>query len=349
MVRRAALPALLGILILGSLGLRPPAGPPKPPARLSETGLYASDGRIAADALPYSPQYPLWSDGAGKGRWIHLPQGQAIDGLDLGAWRFPVGTRLWKEFVFGGRRVETRMLWLARPGQWVYAAYAWRPDQSDADLVPEEGQRDAVALGNGLHHDIPSLEDCRSCHATGGPEVLGFTALQLSPDRDPNAPHAEPLTPDMVTLASLIRRGLLKTAEAPALLAAPPRIAAASPTERAALGYFVGNCAFCHQPSNPIPHVALDLRHTAAAERGLGAVGQASFHSVPGAEAPQALCPGDPARSAVLYRMASRSPSSQMPPLGTVLPDAEALALMKRWIAELKDAPAMRAKGSSRP
>lgn len=340
MVRRAALPALLGMLILGSLGLRPPTGPPQPPARLSETGLYAGDGGIAADALPYSPQYPLWSDGAGKGRWIHLPQGQVIDGRDLDAWRFPVGTRLWKEFVFGGRRVETRMLWLARPGQWVFAAYAWRADQSDADLVPAEGQRDAAALGNGLHHDIPSLEDCRSCHATGGPEVLGFTALQLSPDRDPNAPHAEPLTPDMVTLATLIRRGLLRTADAPALLAAPPRIAAASPTERAALGYFVGNCAFCHQPSNPIPHVALDLRHTAATEHALGAVGQASFHGVPGTDAPQELCPGDPTRSAVLYRMASRSPSSQMPPLGTVMPDAEALALMTRWIPELKDAPA---------
>ena len=342
---RAALPALLGTLaivamVLGSLGLRRPVEPPHPPARLSETGLYDRSGAVAADALPYSPQYPLWSDGAGKGRWIRLPQGQAIDGRDLDAWRFPVGTRLWKEFAFGGRKVETRMLWLARPGQWIFAAYAWRPDQSDADLVPAEGQRDAAALAGGRSHDIPSLEDCRSCHATGGPEVLGFTALQLSPDRDPNAPHAEPLTPDMVTLASLIRRGLLKTAGAPALLAAPPRIAAATPTERAALGYFVGNCAFCHQPSNPIPHVALDLRHTAGAERALGAVGQASFHSVPGAEAPQALCPGDPARSAVLYRMASRSPSSQMPPLGTVLPDAEALALLKRWIAELKDAPA---------
>jgi len=37
-----------------------------------------------------------------------------------------------------------------------------------------------------LHND-----DCRACHEGRTTPVLGFSALQLSPDRDPNAPHAQ--------------------------------------------------------------------------------------------------------------------------------------------------------------
>src|SRR5947209_7643500 len=83
----------------------------RPPVHLRETGLYApgSSERIATDALPFSPQYPLWSDGAEKRRWIRLPRGTQIDARDPDHWVFPVGTRIWKEFSLG-RRLETRML-----------------------------------------------------------------------------------------------------------------------------------------------------------------------------------------------------------------------------------------------
>ena len=68
--------------------------------------------------------------------------------------------------------------------------------------------------------------------------VLGFTALQLSDDRDPRAPHAETLTPDMVTLRTLITDGRLSPTPA-SLLESPPRIRAVTPTARAAMGYLV--------------------------------------------------------------------------------------------------------------
>jgi hypothetical protein len=44
--------------------------------------------------------------------------------------------------------------------------------------------------------------------------------------------------------------------------------------------------------------------------------------------------PSAPARSALLARMRSRRPSSQMPPLGTVLSDAQAIAAVAQWIDE---------------
>jgi len=43
--------------------------------------------------------------------------------------------------------------------------------------------------------------------------------------------------------------------------------------------------------------------------------------------------PGAPDGSALLVRMRSRAPSSQMPPLGTVLRDQQAVDIFTRWIA----------------
>jgi hypothetical protein len=44
---------------------------------------------------------------------------------------------------------------------------------------------------------------------------------------------------------------------------------------------------------------------------------------------------GEPDRSALMQRVASRYPALQMPPLGTELADDEAVALLRRWIAEV--------------
>lgn len=345
MVRR--LPsALLSLALLGACAL---AGTPMPPARLSETGLYEGRGtaRVAKANLAYSPQYPLWTDGAAKARWIFLPKGARIDTRDADAWAFPVGTKLWKQFSFGGRKVETRMIWRAGADAWVFASYHWREDQTDADLVSDAGLRDVAEVAPGRFHSIPSLQDCRGCHgngtpAQGGVELLGFTALQLSPDRDPLAPHAEALRPGMVTLSTLAERRLL-TDHAEAWRRTPPRIQATSAQGRAALGYLSANCGSCHQPSNPIPHVTLDLKHLVATKDAASApgvrsaVGRIADRGLPDREpgTAQLIAPGDPAHSLLLHRMATRSPSTQMPPLGTVRVDDEGVALVKAWIEEM--------------
>ena len=44
------------------------------------------------------------------------------------------------------------------------------------------------------------------------------------------------------------------------------------------------------------------------------------------------------AQASVLpLRMRSRDPRVQMPPLGTSVPDTEAIALIERWINEIKE------------
>jgi hypothetical protein len=321
-------------------------GPLAPPTRLSETGLYVAtgEGRLQIDPRnrPYSPQYPLWSDGAGKSRWVYLPEGATIDISNLDRWEFPVGTRFWKEFAWDGRKVETRFLWKASEEGWVFASYAWNDEQTDAILAPEEGLPNLYEFAPGARHTIPSVSDCRACHDSARTEILGFNTLQLSDDRDPNAPHAEPFEPGMATLRTLMMEGVLQPPRSD-IVRRPPRIAGDAVT-RTAIGYLSANCGHCHNHEGTLASVGLFLKHVSAArawqEEGVArtAVGHRSDWQIPGAAEGESyrINPGVPDLSAVLRRMRSRRPSSQMPPIGTVLPDREGIAALERWVLQLR-------------
>lgn len=330
----------LAVAVLQSAGALSQDAAPKAPDRLEETGLYADFATLTINPgnLAFAPQYPLWSDGATKRRWIALPPGTAIDGSDPDAWVFPVGTRVWKEFSFNGRRIETRFMERQADGQWLYAAYAWSEDGREALRVSERGRRNAFALSGGRSHAIPGVGDCKVCHQGGRSEILGFSALQLSPDRDQGAVHGEPRPQDGVDLQVLIEKGLL-TGTPEALRAHPPRIPAASATERAALGYMHGNCGHCHNPQGSLQNLGLFLRQMLGAEGASAAastIGQPLRKPAPG-QSPEAVLridAGHPERSALLERVGSRYPALQMPPLGTELVDEEAVALLRRWVRD---------------
>ena len=318
----------------------PALGAQSLPERLSQTGLYAdlATKQVAPDLLAFTPQYPLWSDGARKSRWISLPAGTSIDARDPDAWVFPVGTRLWKEFAYE-RRVETRYIELTADG-WVFATYRWLDDESEALLAPKFGQRAVYEVAGGVQYDLPARTDCRACHEGNVSRVLGFSALQLSGARDPGAPHAEPLRPGDVDLAMLVRQGWVKGLPA-ALVAFAPEIPARSATERAALGYLHGNCANCHNTRGPLAdldfslEVRLDAGVAAARPAALATGLERTARFQPAGSAPMArFAPGRPEASLVLQRMARRDPISQMPPLGTKVVDREALALVERWIRD---------------
>jgi hypothetical protein len=331
-----------GAALPGAAILAARADVPEPPARLSATGLFApgSPSTPSADAREYSPQYPLWSDGLSKRRWIHIPAGTHIDATRRDDWQFPVGTRFWKEFSLGDRRIETRMLWRASDTRWVFATYAWSEDGSDARLVPEDGAPTAVEVARGRHHAIPSRPDCTACHGTE-PKPLGFNALQLSTDRDPHAIHGEPARPGRLSLRDLVAEGVLEPAS-PALVTAPPRIRTASPETRAVLGYLAANCGTCHNgtgavsAAGPVIRIS-DLQADGdAVARAL--VGQRTRWQVPGVAAGASVLvnPEAPESSAIVARMRSRSPSSQMPPLGTVIRDEAAVERLAAWIGTLQ-------------
>ena len=312
----------------------------EPPARLSDTGLYApgSTTQIRAGIVAFTPQYPLWSDAADKRRWLRLPAGQAIDASNPDAWSFPPGTQLWKEFSHAGRPVETRTIERLADGSWRFASYVWRDDGRDADLAPARGTNLPVSAAPNGRYTVPARGDCLACHGATAVPVLGVSALQLSPDRDPLAVHGQPLRSGDADLRSLVARGALRKLP-PALLAQPPRIAADTPTERAALGYLHANCGHCHNRSgNQVP-LPLTLAQSAAEPQAsrmqaLRSVVEApSRYWPPGmASQTQVVVPGQAQASVLALRMQSRQPQMQMPPLGTDAPDAEGLALITRWI-----------------
>ena len=327
------------LLPSGAVAAEPPAPLPR---RLSEVGLFApgSPLEIRPELVPFSPQYPLWSDGAEKRRWLELPPGTSVNAADIDAWEFPPGTRLFKEFALAGRPVETRLIERLGDGSWRFATYVWREDGSDADLAPAYGIRRLPRAGapNG-RYAIPSEYDCRACHEGSAGPVLGFSALQLSGDRDAFAPNAEAL--DLDQLRAFVERGIVRNLP-PSALDAPPRIAAQTPVERAALGYLHGNCGHCHSAPSaagsavPVPVV---LQQSAAdpaasAARTLRSlVDTASRFRPPGAsDDARVVAPGSAGASVLTARMRSRDPRVQMPPLATVVPDPEALALIERWI-----------------
>ena len=336
-MRLRILLALAALAVPLGLALRAQSAP-APPERLSQTGLYDASGAIAPGNRPFLPQYPLWTDGAAKARWIRIPDGKKIDVSDVDLWRFPEGTKLWKEFSFNGRKAETRLLWKAG-GDWVFATYVWNEDQTDARLAPADGIAGFVEIAPGKRHSIPSLADCAACHRSSPAVVLGFNALQLSDDRDPLATHGEPLKADDLTLRSLLDADLLEPAR-PELAMHPPRVRESDPVARAAVGYLSGNCGGCHNARGPLARLGMNLLHdvsgdpTAPEPARLTTVDVAGSFLVPGhgAEESRRVASGAPERSALLYRMKSRRPSSQMPPLGTVVRDEEAVQLVQRWI-----------------
>ncbi len=312
------------------------------PKYLSGTGLFiaGSTTDIRPTNLPFSPQYPLWSDAATKRRWIALPPGTWIDASNPNAWQFPRGTRLWKEFSMGGRRVETRFIERLADGHWRFSAYVWNAAQTAAELAPTSGIRNhSVEAAPRGRYAIPAEADCRACHEGAPAPVLGVGALQLSPDRDPLAPHAEAVRPGDLDLPALVAKGLVRNLS-PALLKAPPRIAATAPETRAALGYLHANCGHCHNAVDSgagVP-VGIDVIDDVVAGAAGVALRLATMLDRPSRFRPNGhtagliVAPGNAATSMLALRMRTRDPNTQMPPLGTDLVDTEGIALIERWI-----------------
>ena len=332
--------ALASVVVF--MGPRGTAGESSPPPELGQTGLYSDFAYKTVNPvnLAYSPQYPLWSDGASKLRWAFLPKGAAIDASVPDVWEFPAGAKVWKEFSFHGHRVETRLIERLASGEWRFAAYAWNADESRATLVPAAGLRDVAGIQPGIRHDIPGVLDCEACHVNQRTELLGFSALQLSPDRDPAAPHAERRSPGMVDLKTLIDRGLIRSFPR-AWADRPLRIEAGSPTARAALGYLHANCGNCHNPGGSPDVLNLLLRHSVvegiSAEPALvTGLNKTGLFRIPGTAPGETylIKPGDPGHSSLLFRISSRNPLYQMPPLATKIADADAVGLVRRWIKD---------------
>jgi hypothetical protein len=232
-------------------------------------------------------------------------------------WVYPVGTKAWKEFSVGGKRIETRLQYKSGPNpeNWVMIAYKWKSDGTDAVAVPF-GEKNA----SGTTHDIPSIEDCKVCHDNMKDRLLGFNAIQLSHNLSG------------LKITDLMTGNLLTQPPA-----APFQIPGNS-VEEAALGYMHGNCGDCHnKTSGIIVTVDMQLWQSTAS---LGTVQNTNPYRTavdqpsPGSTDTNRVVPGDADHSQVWIRMGVRG-SGQMPPVATEVIDTVGRAKIAAWICSL--------------
>jgi hypothetical protein len=317
--------ALLSALLLSSCGRYWVCGAVDPgaahlPQRLSETGLYANIAaeELAPGVVPYTPRFPLWSDGSDKRRWIWLPPGTSIDTSNMDDWIFPEGTKLWKEFSLEGTRLETRLLQKNGPGEadWSSLAYVWNAEETDALAAPL-GEVDTKETA----HDVPAAGECVACHGGRRSYVLGFSAIQL----------AGPALADDLDLDGVVARGWLSAPPA------PRPVVPGNATEVAALGYLHANCSHCHNQTRPARAGARCFNPEDDQDFTLRVASLASVEATPTyrtvvGHAVQRGAPDD----SKLYRLiTSRGFFRQMPPLATEKVDADAAATIRAWIEGL--------------
>lgn len=343
-------------------------GPVMKAMQLKDTGLFSAsamgtlpDGvtvgpvmTMAAGVHAFTPQFALWSDSAGKRRWVYMPPDKKIttdfDSGSMDYWLFPAGFKLWKEFSRDGKVIETRILEKLGDGygDWYMVAYVWNADYTDAVATP-------LGLPNamGTMHDVPGEEGCDGCHANMQDRALGFTALQLS--------HS---LPDSLTLQQISDMGWLTTP--PATMPVLP----GNDVEKGALGYLHANCGHCHNTRANIYKTSADIDLWTHVNELQGATvqtlraylsmvcdewpGPGNWSSpikqcMPGhatgtrfqsnlSALEKRIVPGNPAMSGVHELMNLRSGGAdmrQMPPIGTETVDTAGMTALDAWINAL--------------
>lgn len=291
---------------------------PEMPESLGATGCTDPDdvGKPALGLFAYDVNVPQWVDGATAQRYLSIPENALVGVSADGRLALPPGSVAMKTLWAEERRLETQLL-LRRPnGTWDAYTYAWRDDQADADLVMNGA---TTVLPSGRTHVILASARCVTCHSAETP-TIGLELSQL--DRDD------------VDYGGGRTGNPLVTLEKVGILDAPVPKDGHSPlprghetAERRARGYLHANCAFCHRGGSS---GSIDLRFSTPLRSTLTCDLQGNSP----AGGRFRIAPGRPLESQV-FRAMQTTGSGRMPPLGSLLPDEDALGFVGSWIESI--------------
>ncbi len=299
------------------------------PDDLRCTGLYADFGQktVSPRARSYAPAVTFWSDGAVKQRWIDLPDGAQIDSASMDEWSYPVGTKVWKEFKIGGKRVETRFMQKMSSARWIQAAYVWSPDEATATRQTDGATLD---VGGGNTYVVPKSSECDDCHKGRKDKLLGFEPISLG------QPGASGLT-----LTALAAEGRLTAPPAKTSVIIPD-----DGTGHAAdaLAWIHVNCGTsCHTGTSIGTAYGTGMRLRIGWDE-ISAKPPAEWEVVrstvgipvksPTWAGELRIASGDPGAS-VLLRLLGRRGDQQMPPIATRVVDEKGKAAVLAWIAAM--------------
>ncbi|MBX3444796.1 MAG: PQQ-dependent sugar dehydrogenase [Planctomyces sp.] len=333
-----------------------PSGDAAPafPRRLSETGLFedVAAHQVAAGVEPFDVRAAQWSDGALAERFIALPGDSPVvwhrESVEIPGsmfrrtLEFPPGAVLMKTLCLPPEadqpplRIETQLLHFDGR-QWRGYAFRWNDDQSDADLVPAEGDETILSVADPatesgrrtLHWTFASRSQCLVCHNSWAEYTLGFNGLQLANDSEA-ARRGRQFADALLVRGEPDGRRVAATIDGGSPLVDP--FDESRPVEARARSYLHANCAHCHQ-SGAGGSVQIDLRVAASGEE-LKAIDEPPLQGTFGIDDARIIAPGDPWRSVLLLRMA-KCGRGRMPHLASERPHDAALGLLERWINEM--------------
>ncbi len=361
-----------------TLELNAGRGPNKDfPTKLSETGLFSltREQTPAPGVIPFQINAHQWQDGATAQHWLALPDSSSVtvypgEGKRMPSqvyWHkfrlhFPKDTVLAKtlslETETGNpatrRRVETQLLHFDGL-DWRGYSFAWRDDQSDADLVPATGKELVLPAGkrsapappaghHGLRWPFLSRSQCMQCHNQWPQYALAFSLAQLNRDIPDGQGGTVNQLVRLCQTNHLSRRSLdgkPQPAYDPELATQEDRLpdpfaVRGSPLAERARAYLHVNCSHCHRFGGG-GAVSLELVHNKKLNE-LKVVDVPPVRGDFGLPDARIIARGHPERSTLYYRMAKFG-RDRMPHIGSEMPDEAGLKLVADWITSLGPLP----------
>jgi uncharacterized repeat protein (TIGR03806 family) len=232
--------------------------------------------------------------------------------------------------------METRLL-IYTPGGWMGFPYVWNEEQTEAILEIAGERMDASFVDkNGgktkFEYVVPNINQCKGCHVNQnqmipiGPKVRLLNHEFIYKDGKMNQ-LKKWTSLDMI-------RGLPNISTLPHTPDYSD-IKSGSTTGRARAWIDI-NCAHCHRLGAPgeTSGLFLNIKETDPTRLGVFkspvATGRGSGDRL------YTIVPGEPDKSILIYRIVSSDPGIMMPELGRKLVHKEGVALVRKWIKEMK-------------
>lgn len=306
------------------------------PTTLSATRVFQdlATREPANGIIPYSVNSALWSDGAVKTRWLAVANNgppytadEQISFAPTGEWSFPNGTVFIKEFDLTvneatgeRRRLETRFLVRDATGGVYGVTYKWRPDNSDADLLPDGLNEDIpISTVTGQTRiqtwSYPSRAQCLICHNQAANYVLGVKTHQL------NGSFTYPSTGRTDNqLRTLAHLGLLNPVPTESAISTYLKSVSVNnttaPIQDRMRSWLDANCSQCHRPNGFCPQ--FDARYyTPLAQQNLVNT-YLRYRDLAGSE---------------LYQRDNSLGPLKMPPLAKNVVHEAAMEVLRQWVA----------------
>lgn len=323
------------------------------PHKLSETGLFQTvrDQKPQTGVETFSVASPLWTEGAQAQRWMAIPSSKPI-AFTTEYWQQPrdlvpentvfartVQIQTHRQQTNSFRRLETQVLHYDGAA-WSAYTYRWNKEQTDASLVPAEGDEEILTVQDDrlpggqetLRWRYHSRTECLRCHNPWNGTTLGFNPVQLL--HAPSTSAVETPSKKQTSLFHSLRdAGWIRTSEKdPAESLVNPEDPA-QPLESRARSYLHTNCGHCHRDA---AGGSVQVRFNIQAPRQeMRFIDTKPVQGTLGVANALLCTSGDPLRSVMLYRLA-KSGNGHMPYLGSSKVDRRGLALIAHWIESLK-------------